>query len=280
MKKTILTLLCSTLVYANCTPEEVQEALSTWRQAIHQDATQKYQTLTRAQSQCPTLEVIEIDKLILEAKQHPTLELLKKVKNLNNNMRVPEEERPHKWNNARQIDQLWLAYYESRSQEKSLSSDEKASLKIKLTHLNNRAFRKYGMKAMTRIGGTYRADLLFDKDKHAIKNQALAKEINDVIVTEIQRNDNALFGLVGGASSGGTTMYNKKLSMQRATALQKVILQAHPGYNKNIKIFGKGESQLVCEGGFLPEKNTQGEYQCITKENKEKSRRVTIRRIR
>jgi len=57
-------------------------------------------------------------------------------------------------------------------------------------------------------------------------------------------------------------------------------LKQYPQYKQNIKTYANGESELVCEGEFLPEEDSSGNYACITKEDRDASRRVTIRRER
>jgi len=136
-------------------------------------------------------------------------------------------------------------------------------------------------RALTEINGVYRADIRFEYNSSAIKEtqMPLIKEITQVIVQEVKKNPNALFNFEGGASSEGRAEYNRGLSLRRAEALRDYIINRYSNLSRNIEVIPKGENELICEGGFLPEINPKGEAQCITKEDKEASRRVTIRRV-
>lgn len=278
MKKLLLSALLTVNTYAVCTASQEHEAMRLWKSAIHQDDTRKLQTLQKAEHTCPHIPIIEVDTKILEAKHNLTKAALKEVKNLNNALIVSLDQRTHKWNNNRKIDALWIEFFEGMKSQKGVALH---NIDNNILLLKNRAALPSGdTKAIRNVGGYYKADLLFDKNKATIKNKSLAQEITTVIHNELKNYPNAFFALAGGASSEGDADYNQKLSKRRAEALQKAILTNYPYYAKNLTVFAKGESQLVCEGGLLPERGSDDEYQCETKEDKEKSRRVTIRRIK
>lgn len=278
IKQLLVLVLLTITTYAVCTASQEQEAMRLWKSSIHQEDTQKLQTLHKAERICPLIPIIKVDIKIIEAENDLNKNALREVKNLNNTLIVSLDQRVHKWNNNRKIDALWIRFYEAQKSKKSLMiKDIDNSIKL----LKNRAaLPSDNTKAIRDIGGYYKADLLFDKNRATIKNKALVQEIISVMQSEIKSNPDALFALAGGASSEGNANYNLKLSKKRAVALQKSILKAYPNYQENVTVFAKGESQLVCEGGLLPESNSANEYGCETKENKKASRRVTIRRVR
>lgn len=284
MNKILLLIITTAISYAQCTPSQEKEALKIWRSSIHQEENQKTKLLDKADTLCPDMSLIVLDKKILVAKNNPTYEKLRELTLLNNSLEVSNSEITHKWNNGRMIDQLWLKYFqqekEQLSTQKGASPSALAGIEKNIDRLIKGHQKGDGLKDVVSIGGSYEADLLFDQDKSQIKDQVLTRQIIEVLHGEIEANANALFGLAGGASSEGTSAYNEKLSQQRAEALQNAIIEKYPNNTQNIKIFAQGESQLVCGGDLLPEKNSEGEYECITKENREKSRRVTIRRVR
>jgi outer membrane protein OmpA-like peptidoglycan-associated protein len=200
------------------------------------------------------LDIVRIDKNIILA-QANQLSRQEMVELRRENDALDTKYREHKWNNAKKIEKLL-----------GIKSEEYQS--------------KKGLKAIQDIGGSYKADLLFDKNSFWIKDTYLTQEIIDVISSEIAFNPDALFGLEGATSSEGDSALNKKLSLKRANALKKAILKRYPNYKANIKTFAMGESDLVCEGGLLPERDEMGEYRCLTAENRIESRKVTIRRLR
>ena len=277
MKKLLIPIFLSSLLFADCSI-----AKRIWQQSIHKSEAKKLKLLNQALSICPHLEVAYVDKLLIEAKKHPTEEILMDIKNKANHLTLPAEFSTHKWNIEQENSQLFLDYFRDK---KTKIKTKKGFLTEDLNFLDKQiksleTSPVAGVKAVTKIGGTYKANLLFDKDKFKIKNHTLAQEIIDVIHQEVENDSTALFGLEGGASSEGSTAHNKELSKNRGDELANAILKKYPSYKVNIKVFAMGESQLVCEKGLLPERNSKGEYECITKEDREKSRKVTIRRLR
>ncbi len=282
MKRTLLPLLFSSVLFADCSVKQEREAMQIWKKSIHESDFSKEKLLNKAQKICP-LEVIAIDKAIINTAKAPTLEKLQYLQNANNLLTVDKEYISHKYNNQKKIDRLFLNYFLKKQKELNkkgfFATQENRILSDRIKLLQEKPVEN-SVKAVGKIGGTYRADLLFDKSKYIIKDRELTNEIIKAIHNEVEKDNKALFGLEGGASSEGSSSFNKRLSKNRAEALKKEILKVYPNYNHNIKIFARGESELVCEGGLIPEKNLKGEYECLTKENREKSRRVAIRRLR
>lgn len=248
-------MILSSVLFADCTARQKSEAEMIWKQSIHQDSTpkRKLKTLSSAYQKC-ALEKIAIDKYIAyvytlspkERKNQEIVDTLYKIEKKNQELSTSVE---HRGNNQRKINFL-------------LGKEIDGTL-----------------KAVEEVNGVYNADIRFDYDSAKLKNIPLVKEIIQKIASEISKKPNAIFGLEGGASSKGKADYNKKLSKRRAESLKNAILKQYPNFEDNIRVYGNGENGLVCEGGFVPEidENT-GEGRCITKEDKEASQRVTIRR--
>ena len=283
MKKLLIPVLLSSLLLADCTLKEEQNAMKLWKKSVHKSNHNKLKLLNKAENICP-LEIISIDKKIIEATQNPTLAKVKYLKNANNLLLVDAKHRGHKYNNGKKIDQLFLKIFTKQQKElknkKGIFDSHQNDILTQQINILKGKPQINTPKAVAELGGTYKADLLFEKSKYSIRDKSLSNEIIKVIHEEIIKDNNALFGLEGGASSEGNSEYNKKLSKNRGEALQTEILKIYPNYKNNIKVFAMGESDLVCEGGLLPEENTKGEYECLSNENREKSRRVSIRRIR
>ena len=283
MKKLLIPIFLSSWLLADCSIKQEDKAFEIWQKSIHKQESQKLKLLNQALSICEDLEVAYVDRLLIKAKKNPNQEILSEIKNRTNHLALSPEFSTHKENLNRENNQLFLNLFrkkekEIKSQKGFISNGNLNFLEEQIKSLESSPVA--GVKAVTKVGGTYKADLLFDKNKFNIKNHSLSQEIIDVVHQEVEKNSSALFGLEGGASSEGATAHNKKLSKNRGNALAKAILKKYPSYKTNIKVFAMGESQLVCEKGLLPERNTQGEYECITQEDREKSRRVTVRRLR
>ena len=253
MKRTLLPLLFSSVLFADCTVQQEQEANRLWKQSIHQESNlnQKLSTLNRAFDICP-LNRIDIDRQIILAQGGQlSKEQIKELNNRNSQQdSIPQQ---HKDNNARKINALLGIRYDNT------------------------------LRAVEKIGGVYRTDITFEKNRsniYAKNSSSTIQEIIDKIDQEVTKDKNALFVLEGGASSEGNPIYNRKLSQRRADALKEAILKQYPNYAPNIETRANGESELVCEGDFLPEEDISGNFTCITKEDREASRRVTIRRER
>ena len=253
MKRTLLPLLFSSVLYADCTPQNEQRAIKLWKESIHQEnnITQKFATLNRASSICPLNRIYIDEQIILAQNGQLSKEQIKKLNELNSRLdTIPQQ---HKDNNTRKLNELLGIRYDNT------------------------------LRAVEEIGGVYRTDITFEKNRsdiYAKNSSSTIQKIIDKIDQEVTKDKNALFVLEGGASSEGNPEYNKKLSQRRADALKEAILKQYPKYAPNIETRANGESELVCEGDYLPEEDSSGNFTCITKEDREASRRVTIRRER
>ncbi len=256
MKKTLLPLLFSSILFADCTLEEEQRAIGLWELTKHQkDNQEKFDELIKANDICP-LARIAVDANIIkfsslsEQERQDKREEIKELEMENTNLNLNDNN--HIINNQKKIDRLL-----------------------------HKMVKEEGLKAVEEIGGVYHADIRFKKNSHTIEPDATINEIFEKIKSEVKKDSNALFAFEGGASSEGTATYNKNLSRKRANAVKDYIVSRNNSLRKHIKIDALGERSLVCEGDFLPEINPRtGEAECITEEDKLASRRVTIRRER
>lgn len=281
----------TTMIWADCSSTQREDAIGLWQSSLHEkNLDKKSSLLDKAIDKGCDYDFIILDRFILKAKREIDElreEDIEALKNMKNDLKFPQKllsldqiDR-HRFNIGKDIDNLFVQYYENQiksNRTKSLSFENK-KWQEQINRLNA-PFSEQSFKAITRIGGSYKVDLLFDVGKSIIKNDNLVKRIIKVIDEEISSTPETIFGLEGGASSEGSAKLNQKLSKARANALAKEIFKKYPNYRDNIKISAMGESQLVCEGGLLPEENTKGEYECLTVEDKIKSRRVAIRIIR
>jgi len=255
MKKLIIPILLTNLILAECTPQQKREAEMFWKQSTHKDSNpkEKLKILNKAYEKCPSIEKIIVDRYITFVYTLPKKD------------RESKEIRDNLYDIA------------MRNQELDVSINHIKNNQKKINILLGKSFDGT-LRAVEEAGGVYRADIRFDYNSAVLKKSNLVTKVIDKISSEIEKNPNAIFGLEGGASSEGSASYNKKLSKRRADALKKEILKQNPNFDKNINTSGVGERTLVCEGDFLPEVDEYGETRCITKEDKEASRRVTIRR--
>ena len=248
-------MLLSSVLFADCTPRQKSEAEMIWKQSIHQESNpqMKLKTLNSAYQKC-ALAKIAVDRYITY------------VSTLS-----PKERRDKEIVNA-------LHKVEGKNQEIDTSITHRENNQKKINLLLGKEIDGT-LKAVEEVDGIYRADIRFDYDSAKLEDTSLIREIIQKIASEIAKKPNAIFGLEGGASSKGSADYNKALSKRRAESLKDAILKQYPNFGDNINTYGNGEEELVCEGGFAPEIDEHtGESRCITKEDKEASQRVTIRR--
>ena len=284
LKKLVALSLFSSIIYAQCPKKEYSKAITVWQKSIHQNQSQKIKLLKEALNICNDLEIAKLDLDIIEASKSLNKQKLMDIKNRNNNLTVTIEQQAHKWNNSKIIFSLWKKFYQKQLDTargtKNFNPSKIEKIKQNINYINS-LFITTGnnMKSLYNIGGLYRADIHFKQNKYNIENTQLVDKIANTMSNILKQRSNVYFGLEGGASSEGSHSYNYELSNKRAKELEKTIISKYPNLKNHIKIFATGESTLVCKQGLLPEKDENGEYRCITKEDKKKSRRVTIRRI-
>ena len=256
MKNIILPLTITTTLFATiCNQTQSKEANMYWQQSIFQEGNikQKLKTLNSAYEKCP-LQKIAIDRQIAY------------ISTLS-----PKER------NSKEVREDLFKLEKISERQKDVSIKHIKENQKKITILLKRP-KGNGLRAVEEVGGVYRADIRFDYDSAKLKKTPLLSKVIEKISSEIDKHPNALFELEGGASSEGSATYNKNLSKKRAESLKRAI---GAKYANHISISDNGENGIVCEGGFLAEVDaTTGEAKCITKEDKEASRRVTIRRTR
>jgi len=256
MKNIILPLTITTTLFATtCNQTQIKEANIYWQQSIFQESNikQKLKTLNSAYKKCPLPKIV-IDRQIAY------------ISTLS-----PKER------NSKEVREDLATLERLNEQLKNVSHTHIKNNQKKIDILLNKA-KGNSLKAIEEAEGVYRADIRFDYNSTKLKKTPLLSKVIEKISSEIDKHPTALFELEGGASSEGSATYNKKLSKKRAESLKRAI---GAKYANHISISANGENGIVCEGGFLAEVDaTTGEAKCITKEDKEASRRVTIRRTR
>jgi len=273
-------LLFSRVLFGDCT--EAEKIFSDSRDETN--IKQKIALIKKAKKICglPQIEIemerLKIDYLI--NKNHlKGLELrLNKLKSkIDSKDGLPYEFR---FNSKRQTMKLFKRLYTKQQEmgtKKSFTTHGATikNLDDKLKKLGE-VFDKNDVKSLDNIGGMYKSNLKFLKDSSTINDLEEAKELKSKMKEIIALHPEALFSVTGYASSEGSSDYNKKLSQKRAKSFVVFV-----GSNrKNIKSFYKGENFLVCYDELIPEHDENGENRCINGENKEASRRVTVRRVR
>jgi len=280
MKKILVSgLMLSSLLFGNCTKAE--KIFSDSRDET--DVKQKIALIIKAKKMCPSLAQIEIEmerlkiNLLLGDNQFKGLEI-----RLNNLMGdtdskdgLPYEFR---FNTKRQINRMFKTLYskqKSMAGKKSIFGVTVNKLDEKLADFDKK-LKVNDLKSLGDVGGMYHSDLKFMKNSYAIDDLAEAKALKAKIKEIIDLHSDAIFSVTGYASSEGSSKYNKKLAEKRAKGFVAFVGKNH----KNIKTFSKGEAFLICNDGLIPEHDENNDYRCINGENKEASRRVTVRRVR
>ena len=285
MKKIVLiTGVLSTLLLADvCSEAEKIQSAKIFADSRDEKIDRRIDLLEKAKKICslPRIE-IEIEKLLLS--DMISAELLQGIEDRltiisNRNDKLESKLYALKINNAREIDKLFKKLYMKQYDLKHtkgfmLNPNEIKNLDKKLADFNQKLDTN-DKKSLLKVGGLYKSDLRFNKNKFAIRNKSEANELVAVMKEIVQDNPKAFFTVTGYASSGGTKEHNKILSDNRATSFADF-----SKLGEHIKIFSKGETSLVCKDGLLPEPDENGEYRCTTSEDKDASRRVQIRRVK
>jgi outer membrane protein OmpA-like peptidoglycan-associated protein len=255
-------LVLSGLLFGNsCTPSEKKRAEEILNQSFNESNFAKKVTLiTNAKKICEKIANVELQYLkIKKSFEKSNLEnMQKRLQNLNNlNDNLDSIHYKYKNRMKYQINSLFTKYYSTIGMETESEP------------IDNEVY-----KSLVRRRGIYQSHITFYKASARIKNRREAKKIKEAIRAILRQNPKARFSITGHSSSGGNHRYNKRLSQRRADSLERFI-----GKQSSIKTFSKGESQLICRDRRLPYRDNQGEYHCRGGENKNKSRRVIIKRI-
>ena len=279
MRVLVSGLMLSSFLFGNCIQAEKEFSNS----RDETNVKQKVALIIKAKKICPNLAQIEIEmerlkiNHLLKKNQLEGLEirLNKLMADTDSKDGLPYEFR---FNTKWQINRMFKTLYTKQKSmvgKKSIFGVTVNKLDEKLADFDKK-LKGNDLKSLGDIGGMYKADLNFSKNKSTIRNRQEAQELKEKIKEVISSNPNALFSITGYASSEGSSSYNKILSEKRAKSVVSFVGVNH----KNIKTFSKGEAFLICNDGLIPEHDENNDYRCINGENKEASRRVTIRRIR
>lgn len=284
MKFLIGSLVLSSLLFGGeCTQVEHSKSEKIFADSRNEhNLEKKIELISKAKKICDIAQIeIEMERLrlnhLIEKNQFDKLEI-----RLHNLISLVDEKDnlgyAFRFNTKRQITKMFKIFYEKQKRmmgKKSIFGVKVKNIDSKLA-LFKKMFRGEDLKSLGSIGGLYKSDLNFNKDKSKIRNVAEAEALKKKIREVISSTPKALFSITGYASSEGTARYNKALSERRARSVASFV----DINQKNVKVFSKGESFLICNDGLIPEYDENSEYRCINGEDREASRRVIVRRIR
>ena len=275
MKRLLVAIILTNIIWANCSDREQANRL--WQQSRNIQGIQKEQILTEAYKLCP-IDEIEVDFYIYR--------INKKLKNeelsLDNLYKLGYE-----LSDIRSLNDTLLSSVKSENGEEILRLDkELVEREIKLEQDSQKLQKLYAYKST--IGDKYKGirvgekiDVLiqFANGKDKVQSNNGANQLLQKIKASLKDNPNAKFTFIGYASSLGNAKANMSLSERRAENTKRYIER----YIKigNIRIQGKGESQLVCSKGKAIHSRNK-EYSCPENsiENETASRRIEAWRLR
>jgi outer membrane protein OmpA-like peptidoglycan-associated protein len=278
MKRLIIPILLTNLLLADCTPKQEQQAKKLWQESRAMQGEAKFAKLKRAMGICG-MDRIDVDAYIyiIDKKlkgSDLSIEMLESLSNkideirsINNNIQTHGETFKH--TNSQTIERL---------------SHRLAEIKIKVETNQKRLARlnEFQNPTVEQIKSPKRGESIpilirFAHNEATVQNSpninTLAQAINEMLL----ENPNAKFIITGYASARGDAHYNQMLSERRANSVKRYIEQKYPHAKGHIDPFGKGESDLICNGGFGEDTTGSGEYQCVGgSENESSSRRVEV----
>lgn len=279
----ILALLNSFLFSSEfCSLKEEQKAKKVFLKSRKEINTlNKLRLIIKAKQIC-TFEELEIDlellKIEYDLKNSNFSNLEERLQEVNiKNDQLLDSFKNYKYNTKLKIDKLFLTLYNNltKTKYKSIIVTDIKKIDKKLARFKEIYKNRNSMKSLLKIGGVYKSNLYFAQDSFTIKNINEALKLKAFLEDIIKTNPNSKFTITGFASSEGNFNYNLKLSEKRAKSFFDF---ANLG-EKNLKIFAKGEAVLSCSSGLFPEVDNNGEYFCILGEDREKSRKIEIKRV-
>ena len=272
MKRTLLPLLFSSVLFADCTPQNEQMAVKLWKESrTMQYSMQKYQKLQKAKELC-NLNTIQIDtNLFLIANELSDNNLdIKTIRKLEKDLSDIRSENNSLRNHAN--------IQQENSQYIKELEDRLVDIQIKRNQGNKEKLKAYkaddGENKGFKNGEAILVPIKFANGKDKVQSNKNINSLVRRIKYTLSHHKNAQFTITGYASSLGNADNNKKLSKRRAINTMRYIENYIP--RGKIKTFGMGEADLICNGGYA--QNIGGdEYECKGgTENEASSRRVEV----
>lgn len=272
MKKELLPLLFSSVLFANCTPQEEERASTLWQESrTMQHGISKYQKLKQAESLCNFSE-IQIDiNLFLIANELSEGELnIQTIRKLEKKIAQLRSQNNDLYNSihVQQENAQYLRELNNRLVEIQISRNQGNLENLQAYQADE------GNKKGLEEGTAILVPIQFANGKDKVQGNKNIDSLVRKIKYTISHNPNAQFTITGYASSVGNATLNESLSKRRATNTMRYIEDYIP--KGKIKTFGMGESDLICNRGYA--KNIgANEYQCSGgSENEASSRRVEV----
>ena len=278
MKKILLPLLLSSILFADCTPQQEQRANELWKESRAMQGEVKYTQLKKALQTC-SMKKIEVDaylylisKELKKSLSTSTLdsldEKLEQVYRTNNNLATNSNE-TYKETNSHIIDALKQKIVTLRIKVET-NEEKLAQLK---------AFQNPTVEQIkgAKHGETIPITINFRHNNDQVNKSSNINNLAQAINEMLNSNAKAKFTITGYASARGTAQHNQRLSERRANNVQAYIERKYPQTRGHIKTFGKGESDLICNSGFAEDTTGNGEFTCLNgNENESSSRRVEV----
>lgn len=274
MKKLILPIVLTNLLLADCSPNQKQIATNLWQESQTMESSQRLETVKKAIETC-SLSKIRVDFYLLGIEDQlengeVTLDTLTQMKkdiseilSINNSLFI---------SHVRNKNDSWIDRLSSQiaNIEEKIETNQEKLNKLQAYKDNSGVKRAFG------TGEKLMLPILFANGKSYVGNNNKTKNLLERIEQTIREDKNAKFTITGYASSRGGARGNKNLSEKRANNtkryLEKYISKGH------IDAKGKGESDLICNGGFAINSG-RGEFKCnYGTEHESSSRRIEILR--
>jgi outer membrane protein OmpA-like peptidoglycan-associated protein len=277
MYKLLIPLFFNTLLFADCSTNQKQQATLFWKQSQTMHGIEKVENLKKALGTCP-LKKIKVDyylTLIEKQLNQKTLSLAL-LNHLNRDIF-----------DVRAINSsLFIAYLRNKNENKiSILTQKIAQLEEKIQNNQEKlnqlhAYQKNsGTKRAFGSGERIQLPILFANGKANIQSNGNIRKLIKRIKATLKEDKNAHFFITGYASSRGKASLNQRLSEQRAINTKSYIERYIP--KGHIETDGEGESDLICNSEGYPEFIGAGEYLCKNgTENEASSRRIEVLRRR
>ena len=277
MQKLLIPILLTPLLWADCSPNQKQQAQTLWKESQNMQGNQKLKTLQKALQSC-SLSKIMVDLSIADIENrleqdNLSLELLE---NLDRDIaEIRSRNESLFLNNLRDKNAYKISALTNKVAliEEKIQTNQEELKKLRAYRENSGEGKGFGS------GERLLLPVLFANGKSTVRGSSNIKSLISRIKATLKEDKNAQFSITGYASSIGRASSNMKLSKKRARNLKNYLERYIP--QGHIDPHGKGESNLICNHNAYPIALGHGEYCCTNgTENEASSRRVEILRRR
>jgi outer membrane protein OmpA-like peptidoglycan-associated protein len=279
MKKLLIPVLLSSLLLADCTPEQEQKANTLWQESRSMHGAEKLIKIKEALGHC-SMKKIELDAYLYLINKNLnsdnlSLETLNsiedkiiEVRSMNNNLSTSSKV-SFQENNTQVLDQL---------------NQKLVNIKVKIETNQEKLsqLKEFQNPSVEQIKGAKRGESIpilikFSHNNDKITHSQNIKNLAQAIDEMLREDSSSRFTITGYASARGTAKHNQGLSERRATNVVSYIERKYPQTKGHMQSNGKGERVLICNEGFSEDTRGDGEYSCPNgQENESSSRRVEV----